>query len=93
MRLASGAQVFSLGELWSGSDGMPCQHEGGCANRTRLVLLSPAESAELLSGFSHDENCRDGVLGGPSVALAICQRKLGQVLCKNHLPDDKPALV
>jgi hypothetical protein len=33
------------------------------------------------------------VLGGPSVALAICQRKLGQVLCKNHLPDDKPALV
>ena len=88
IKLSSGEQVFHLGELWAGGDGMACVHDPKCTERTNAVLLSRAEAEALLAEFATDEEVvgRRGQLGGSRVSSAICNRNLGRVLCPNHLP-------
>lgn len=66
--------IWSLGDLWAGSNGMKCEV---CQGRTFMLFLSDAEVARLAEVDSATRNLR------------ICQEKLGRILCENHSPKFK----
>lgn len=61
---------FSMGELYEGSRGLPCDK---CGHRPSMVWLTGAERATLPNDYH--EAC-----------LQVCAKKMGVILCKTHQP-------
>ena len=66
-------RIFTMGELFAGSNGMKCEHKSGCDNRTYEIYLTDSENMWLPEQ------------SGNIAAEHIIRNQLGVALCEKHM--------